>query len=57
MIHQESQTPYSEVEGLSLLLGYKTANAGCCKVGRPGTFVGTDRGLLGQQTPLPDSGC
>ncbi|KIY94315.1 hypothetical protein MNEG_13646 [Monoraphidium neglectum] len=32
MIHQESQTPYSEVEGLSLLLGYKTANAGCCKV-------------------------
>ncbi|KAI8473629.1 MAG: methylmalonic aciduria and homocystinuria type D protein [Monoraphidium minutum] len=32
MLHKESQTPYSEVEGLSLLLGYKTANAGCCKV-------------------------
>lgn len=32
MMHKETQTPYSEVEGLSLLLGYKTANAGCCKV-------------------------
>jgi len=32
MMHKESQTPYSEVEGLSVLLGYRTANAGCCKV-------------------------
>lgn len=24
--------PYSEVEGLSVLLGFRTANAGCCKV-------------------------
>jgi hypothetical protein len=32
MMHKETQTPYSEVEGLSLLLGYRTANAGCCKV-------------------------
>lgn len=32
MMHKETQTPYSEVEGLSVLLGYKTANAGCCKV-------------------------
>lgn len=32
MMHKESQTPYSEVEGLSLLLGFRTANAGCCKI-------------------------
>jgi hypothetical protein len=32
MMHKTTQTPYSEVEGLSLLLGYRTANAGCCKV-------------------------
>lgn len=32
MMHKETQTPYSEVEGLALLLGYRTANAGCCKV-------------------------
>lgn len=32
MMHKDTQTPYSEVEGLSLLLGYRTANAGCCKV-------------------------
>jgi len=30
---------YSEVEGLSVLLGFKTANAGCCKV-RAGAGVG-----------------
>jgi hypothetical protein len=32
MMHKESQTPYSEVEGAALLLGYRTSNAGCCKV-------------------------
>jgi hypothetical protein len=32
MMHKEGQTPYSEVEGLTVLLGYRTANAGCCKV-------------------------
>lgn len=26
------QQVYSEVDGISALLGYKTANAGCCKV-------------------------
>jgi hypothetical protein len=34
MIHQESVNVYPEVEGLSVLLGFKTANAGCCKVSR-----------------------
>lgn len=33
MIHKDTQTPYSEVEGLSVLLGFRTANAGCCKAG------------------------
>mmetsp|Transcript_10931 Transcript_10931/g.32517 ORF Transcript_10931/g.32517 Transcript_10931/m.32517 type:complete len:163 (-) Transcript_10931:1150-1638(-) len=32
MIHQDSQIVYSEVEALSILKGYSTANAGCCKV-------------------------
>jgi hypothetical protein len=32
MMHKETQATYSEVEGLALLLGYRTANAGCCKV-------------------------
>ncbi|GAX79736.1 hypothetical protein CEUSTIGMA_g7177.t1 [Chlamydomonas eustigma] len=32
MIHKDSQQVYSEVEALSVLKGYKTANAGCCKV-------------------------
>ena len=32
MIHQEGNNVYGEVEALSVLLGYKTANAGCCKV-------------------------
>lgn len=35
MVHRDTNTVYSEVEGLSLLLGYKTANAGCCKVRLP----------------------
>ena len=33
MVHKESTVPYGEVEGFSTLLGYKTSNAGCCKVG------------------------
>ena len=32
MIHREYQNVYSEVDALSTLLGYKTSNAGCCKV-------------------------
>ena len=32
MLHSNGQTVYPEVEGLSILLGYRTANAGCCKV-------------------------
>ena len=32
MIHREYHNVYSEVDGLSTLLGYKTSNAGCCKV-------------------------
>jgi Methylmalonic aciduria and homocystinuria type D protein len=34
MVHKESTVPYGEVEGFSTLLGYKTSNAGCCKVCR-----------------------
>jgi hypothetical protein len=33
MVHQQGNNVYGEVEALSVLLGYKTANAGCCKVG------------------------
>ena len=29
---KECNTPYGEVEALGTLLGYSTANAGCCKV-------------------------
>eukprot|EP00195_Chlamydomonas_chlamydogama_P015190 CAMPEP_0202889956 /NCGR_PEP_ID=MMETSP1392-20130828/492_1 /ASSEMBLY_ACC=CAM_ASM_000868 /TAXON_ID=225041 /ORGANISM="Chlamydomonas chlamydogama, Strain SAG 11-48b" /LENGTH=136 /DNA_ID=CAMNT_0049573411 /DNA_START=46 /DNA_END=453 /DNA_ORIENTATION=+ len=32
MVHKECNSVYPEVEGLSVLKGYKTANAGCCKV-------------------------
>jgi hypothetical protein len=32
MIHQDSNVVYSEVEAWSILKGFKTANAGCCKV-------------------------
>lgn len=32
MIHTENQQVYSEVDGLSVLMGFQTANAGCCKV-------------------------
>ena len=31
MVHREGATPYGEVDALVTLLGYKTANAGCCK--------------------------
>ena len=34
MVHQDTGAVYGEVEALSSLLGYKTQNAGCCKVGR-----------------------
>ncbi|GFH21587.1 hypothetical protein HaLaN_18925 [Haematococcus lacustris] len=34
MIQREGNTVYAEVEALSQLMGYKTANAGCCKVGQ-----------------------
>eukprot|EP00899_Mesostigma_viride_P010122 jgi/Mesvir1/19110/Mv12855-RA.1 len=32
MVHRETQVVYSEVDSMEYLLGYKTANAGCCKV-------------------------
>ena len=32
MIHKESTAVYSEVDALSVLRGFKTSNAGCCKV-------------------------
>jgi hypothetical protein len=32
MIQQGTNNVYPEVEGLSLLLNFKTQNAGCCKV-------------------------
>lgn len=32
MIHKETGSVYGEVEALSSLLGYRCANAGCCKV-------------------------
>jgi hypothetical protein len=35
MIQQGTNNVYPEVEGLSVLLGYKTQNAGCCKVNPP----------------------
>jgi hypothetical protein len=32
MIQRGTNNVYPEVEGLSILLGFKTQNAGCCKV-------------------------
>lgn len=32
MIHRETNSVYGEVAALSTLLGYRTQNAGCCKV-------------------------
>jgi hypothetical protein len=32
MIQQGTNNVYPEVEGLSILLNFKTQNAGCCKV-------------------------
>lgn len=32
MIHKNTSSAYSEVQSLSLLLGYRTQNAGCCKI-------------------------
>lgn len=32
MMHTECTVPYGEVDGLSALLGYQTANAAGCKV-------------------------
>jgi hypothetical protein len=32
MIHKDSTAVYSEVDALSILRGFKTSNAGCCKV-------------------------
>jgi hypothetical protein len=34
MVNQVGNNVYGEVEALCVLLGYKTANAGCCKVGQ-----------------------
>lgn len=32
MIHRDTSAVYGEVEALCTLLGYRTQNAGCCKV-------------------------
>ncbi|KAL4427793.1 hypothetical protein ABPG75_001882 [Micractinium tetrahymenae] len=32
MIHRETNSVYGEVAALSTLLGYRTQNAGCCKI-------------------------
>lgn len=34
MVHREGSAVYGEVDALVTLLGYKTANAGCCKARR-----------------------
>jgi hypothetical protein len=39
MIQQGTNNVYPEVEGLSLLLGFKTQNAGCCKVSKSGRLA------------------
>lgn len=33
MVHRGTNAVYGEVEALTTLLGYRTQNAGCCKVG------------------------
>jgi hypothetical protein len=47
MIQQGTNNVYPEVEGLSILLNFKTQNAGCCKVG-PGSagFCSADKCLI-----------
>lgn len=32
MVHRGTNAVYGEVEALTTLLGYRIANAGCCKV-------------------------
>lgn len=32
MVHTDLNTVYPEVPALAVLMGYQTANAGCCKV-------------------------
>jgi hypothetical protein len=32
MVHRDTGAVYGEVEALSTLLGYRTQNAGCCKI-------------------------
>jgi hypothetical protein len=40
MIQQGTNNVYPEVEGLSILLNFKTQNAGCCKVRAKDKSVG-----------------
>ena len=59
MIHTENNVVYPEVEGLSVLMGYKTANAGCCKVRGQRMFwlklldKGRDEGQASKGCPRP----
>lgn len=52
MIQQGTNNVYPEVEGLSVLLGFKTQNAGCCKVralsGPDGSGVGSQHYSMGR---------
>jgi hypothetical protein len=55
MIQQGTNDVYPEVEGLSLLLGFKTQNAGCCKVSDSGRLAGFGAMLITQQTNCRNS--
>lgn len=53
MIHTDLNVVYPEVSALSVLMGYQTSNAGCCKVGeaaQAGSGVG---GLRRRAGPGP----
>lgn len=45
MIQQGTNNVYPEVEGLLLLLGFKTQNAGCCKVSEPAVTAAVAAGI------------
>jgi hypothetical protein len=53
MINQAGNNVYGEVEALSVLLGFKTQNAGCCKVCRNLVGPGWQCASRARQAALP----
>ena len=55
MVHKFNGSVYSEVQGLTALLGYETSNAGCCKIVlHPQWGAAVYPASLFTNAPLPD---